>query len=46
MLERARTQLGEGNIRSLAREAAEHKRDPYSLIEEIAGKTDSSLRSG
>ena len=46
MLERARTQLGEGNIRSLAREVAEHKRDPYSLIEEIAGKTDSSLRSG
>jgi len=46
MLERARTQLGDGKIRSLAREVAEHKRDPYSLIEEIVGKTDSSLRSG
>lgn len=45
MLEKAREQLGDGNIRSLAREVAEHKRDPYSLIEEIVGKTDSSLRS-
>lgn len=46
MLEKAREQLGDGNIRLLAREVAEHRRDPYSLIEEIVGKTDSSRRSG
>ncbi len=38
MLEKARAQLGDGNIARLAAEVAEHKRDPYSLIEEIAGK--------
>ena len=38
MLERARAQLGDGDIRRLAEEVAEHKRDPYSLIEEIAEK--------
>jgi LAO/AO transport system kinase len=38
MLEKARSQLGDGDIRRLAEEVAEHKRDPYSLIEEIAGK--------
>lgn len=38
MLEKARAQLGDGDIRRLAEEVAEHKRDPYSLIEEIAGK--------
>ena len=38
MLLRAREQLGDGSIARLAAEVAEHKRDPYSLIEEIAGK--------
>jgi len=38
MLEKARAQLGDGNMARLAAEVAEHKRDPYSLIEEIAGK--------
>lgn len=38
MLEKARAQLGDGKIARLAAEIAEHKRDPYSLIEEIAGK--------
>ena len=37
MLEKARAQLGDGRIARLAAEVAEHKRDPYSLIEEIAG---------
>jgi len=38
MLEKARAQLGDDNMARLAAEVAEHKRDPYSLIEEIAGK--------
>ena len=38
MLEKARAQLGDGNMARLATDVAEHKRDPYSLIEEIAGK--------
>jgi LAO/AO transport system kinase len=38
MLEKARAQLGDGNVAALAREVAEHKRDPYTLVEEIAGK--------
>ena len=38
MLEKARAQLGEGSIERLAVEVAEHKRDPYSLIEEIVGR--------
>jgi LAO/AO transport system kinase len=36
MLETARAQLSEGNIARLAAEVAEHKRDPYTLVEEIA----------
>ena len=42
MLEKARQRLGKGNIGRLAAEVAEHKRDPYTLVEEIAagiGKT-------
>jgi len=35
MLDQARAQLGDGNVARLAGEVAEHKRDPYSLIEEI-----------
>ena len=36
MLEKARAQLGDGSVTRWAAEVAEHKRDPYSLIEEIA----------
>src|SRR5262249_14343065 len=38
MLEKARAQLGDGNLARMAAEVAEHKRDPYTLVEEIAGK--------
>jgi len=37
MLEKARTQLGHGNLMRLAAEIAEHKKDPYTVVEEIAG---------
>ncbi len=37
MLEKARAQIGNGNLERLAAEVAEHKRDPYTLVEEIAG---------
>ena len=36
MLEKARAQMSDGNLARLAVEVAEHKRDPYTLIEEIA----------
>jgi LAO/AO transport system kinase len=36
MLEKARAQLGDGNLAKLAADVAEHKRDPYTLIEEIS----------
>ncbi|MGA8216352.1 MAG: methylmalonyl Co-A mutase-associated GTPase MeaB [Candidatus Sulfotelmatobacter sp.] len=36
MLEKARTQLDNGKLARLAGEVAEHKRDPYTLVEEIA----------
>ena len=36
MLEKARAQLGDGNLAKLAADVAQHKRDPYTLIEEIA----------
>ena len=38
MLEKAREHLGDGNVARMAAEVAEHKRDPYTLIEEIAAK--------
>jgi len=38
MLEKARAQFGDGNLAKLAAEVAEHKRDPYTLVEEIAAK--------
>jgi LAO/AO transport system kinase len=38
MLEKAHTQLGDGNLAQLAAEVAEHKRDPYTLVEELAAK--------
>jgi len=40
MLDKARAQFGDGNMARLAAEVAEHKRDPYSLVEEIAGKAE------
>jgi LAO/AO transport system kinase len=45
MLEKARARLGDGNVARLAREVAEHKRDPYTLVEEIAGRTEKSVSS-
>jgi LAO/AO transport system kinase len=38
MLERAREQLGNGVMSRYATEIAEHKRDPYSLVEEIVNQ--------
>jgi LAO/AO transport system kinase len=38
MLEKSRQQLGDGNLARLAAEVAEHKRDPYSLVEDISAK--------
>jgi len=36
MLEKARTQFSDGSLARMASEVAEHKRDPYTLVEEIA----------
>jgi LAO/AO transport system kinase len=36
MLEKARAQFSDGNLAQFAAEVAEHKRDPYTLVEEIA----------
>jgi LAO/AO transport system kinase len=40
MLDKARARFGDGNLERMATEVAEHKRDPYTLVEEItnAGK--------
>jgi LAO/AO transport system kinase len=38
MLEKARERLGNGNVARLAAEVAAHKRDPYTLVEEIAAE--------
>ncbi len=38
MLERARSQLGDGRAEQYAAEVAQHKRDPYTLVEEIMRK--------
>jgi LAO/AO transport system kinase len=43
MLEKAREQLGDGNVARLAKEVAEHKRDPYTLVEEIAAKVGKTI---
>jgi LAO/AO transport system kinase len=37
MLEKAREQMQDGNVARYAAEVAEHKRDPYTLVEEIVG---------
>jgi len=42
LLERARAQVSDGDLSRYAREVAEHKRDPYSLVEEIARGADKS----
>jgi LAO/AO transport system kinase len=42
LLEKARAQVGDGNLARLAAEVAEHKRDPYSLVEEIAANAGKS----
>jgi hypothetical protein len=39
LLEKARDRLSEGGLARYAAEVVEHKRDPYTLIEEIAGKS-------
>jgi len=38
MLEKSRQQLGNGDLARFAAEVAEHKRDPYSLVEEISAR--------
>jgi len=38
LLEKAREQMEDGNVARYAAEVAEHKRDPYALVEEIVGK--------
>jgi LAO/AO transport system kinase len=42
MLEKALAQFGDGGMARLAAEVAEHKRDPYTLVEEIAAKAGKS----
>ena len=37
MLEKARAQMEGGGVARYAAEIAEHKRDPYTLVEEIVG---------
>ena len=38
LLDKAREQLGFRDVQQLAAQVAEHKRDPYSLVEEIVGR--------
>jgi LAO/AO transport system kinase len=38
LLEKAHQQFSDGSVAGYAAEVAEHKRDPYSLVEEIVGK--------
>jgi LAO/AO transport system kinase len=38
LLEKAREQMQDGNVARYAAEVAEHKRDPYTLVEEIVDK--------
>lgn len=40
LLDKAREQLGTRDVQQLAAQVAEHKRDPYSLVEEIVGKVE------
>jgi LAO/AO transport system kinase len=38
LLEKAHEQMEDGNVARYAAEVAEHKRDPYTLVEEIVGR--------
>ena len=38
MLEKAREQMEDGNVARYAAEVAEHKRDPYTLVEELVSR--------
>jgi LAO/AO transport system kinase len=40
MLDKARAQMGDGEMARYAEEVAQHKLDPYTLVEEIVGKVD------
>ena len=42
LLEKARGQITDGNLARYAAEVAEHKRDPYTLVEEIAANAGKS----
>jgi LAO/AO transport system kinase len=42
MLEKARAQIG--NMKTLAAEVAEHKRDPYTVVEEISARISSEAK--
>ena len=42
MLEKARAQMTDGNMARYAAEVAEHKRDPYTLVEEITASVGKS----
>lgn len=42
MLEKAREHMADGGVARYAAEVAEHKRDPYTLIEEIAANAGKS----
>jgi LAO/AO transport system kinase len=44
LMQKAGEQMGDGNLARYAAEVAEHKRDPYTLVEEIVGRV--SKRSG
>jgi LAO/AO transport system kinase len=46
MLDKARAQMANGNLERIAEEVAAHKRDPYTLIEEIAAKTAAAGSTG
>jgi LAO/AO transport system kinase len=46
MLDKARTQMANGNLERMAEEVAAHKRDPYTLIEEIAAKAAGAVSMG
>jgi hypothetical protein len=37
MFEKARASISDGDLSRLAAEITEHKRDPYSVVEKIAG---------
>jgi hypothetical protein len=45
MLEKARAQLKDGTLERYASEIVEHKRDPYSLVEEIVNAVEGQTAS-